>query len=223
MQECKKCGKCCEKSGPTLHIEDKYLVVQGKIPPSDLVTLRKGEKALDPKTGEKIILENEIIKIKGKNKTWSCIYLDEDSKLCSIYDSRPVECRLLKCWDIKSIVSLMNKNLLTRELVFQKIPALSDLIKEHDQKCSYKEIRDLLNEIENQTNNKALEKLKEIILFDINIREIVSEKQKAASFMLDLIFGRSLITTMEQLRYKVKYSREEGLVISPYIIDNILS
>lgn len=223
MQECKKCGKCCEKSGPTLHIEDKYLVDQGKIPPSDLVTLRKGEKAFDPRANEKIILENELIKIKGKNNTWTCIYLDENSKLCSIYDSRPIECRLLKCWDIKPIVSMINKNTLTRQILFQKIPGLLDIIEEHDKKCSYEEIEYLLDQIKNKTNEKPLEKLKEIILFDINIREIVSEKQKAASFMLDLLFGRSLVKTMEQFKYKIKYSKENGLIISPYKIDNILS
>jgi Fe-S-cluster containining protein len=221
MQECKKCGKCCEKSGPTLHVEDKYLVVQGKIPPSDLVTLRKGEKAFAPGTDEPITLENEIIKIKGKNKSWTCTYLDEKTKLCSIYESRPVECRLLKCWDIKPIVSIINKNILTRELVFQKIEGLDQLIKEHEEKCSYPEIKSLLAEAEN--NQKALEKLKDIILFDINIRELVCEKQKAASYMLDLIFGRSIINTIGQFKFKASFSKESGLVISPFKLDKFLS
>jgi Fe-S-cluster containining protein len=223
MQECKKCGKCCEKSGPTLHIEDKYLIVQGKIPPADLVTLRKGETAFDPRTGEPVILENELIKIKGRNKSWTCIYLDEDKKICSVYDSRPVECRLLKCWDIKPIVSMMNKNLLTREIVFQKIEGLGQLIQEHDEKCSYGEIRNLLGKIETGTDEEALQRLKEIILFDVNIRELVSEKQKAASHMLDLIFGRSLVKTMDQFKYKVSFSANNSLVISPHKIDKILN
>jgi len=224
MQECKKCGKCCEKSGPTLHIEDKYLIVQGKIPPADLVTLRKGETAFDPRTDKTITLENELIKIKGKNTTWTCIYLDEETKHCSIYNSRPVECRLLKCWDIKPIFSMINKNLLTRELIFQNIKSLGDLIKEHDEKCSYNEIKMLLKKIESESKNNddALEKLKEIILFDINIRELISEKQKAASYMLDLIFGRSLQKTMEQLKYKITFSKNKGLIISPHKINRIL-
>ncbi|MDY0132467.1 MAG: YkgJ family cysteine cluster protein [Desulforegulaceae bacterium] len=221
MKECKKCGKCCEKSGPTLHIEDKYLMVQGKIPPSDLVTLRKGETAFDPRENRAITLENELIKIKGKSKSWTCLYLDEESKLCSIYDSRPVECRILKCWDTKPIIAMMNKNLLTREVVFEKIEGLAQLIKEHDKKCSYDEIKYLLEKIE--TSEKALTSLKDIILFDINIREIVAEKQKAASYMLDLIFGRSLVETMNQLKYKVTFSKESGLLISPYKIDRILN
>ncbi|MGM0417421.1 MAG: YkgJ family cysteine cluster protein [Thermodesulfobacteriota bacterium] len=222
MQECQQCGKCCEQNGPTLHIEDKYLVTKGIIPPSDLITLRKGEKAFDPRENKEIILENEIIKIKGSELNWECKYYNPEEKSCTIYSSRPAECRLLKCWDPKPLLSVINKNLLTREMLFSKIPGFPELIQDHEEKCSFEKINSLLKKYESEKNGETLQELKEAILFDINIREILSEKQPSAEPMLQLIFGRELTTAMEQFKYKIRYSKNDGLTISPFKLDKIL-
>ena len=222
MKECSQCGKCCEKSGPTLHIEDKYLVKQGKISPATLVTLRKGETAFDPVLGKTISLENELIKISGVGEVWTCRFYDPSTNKCTIYQARPIECRFLKCWDTKSILSIMNKNLLTREMLFGKIGGLYDFINEHDEKCSYSSVKELLNEFEKNKSNDILTKLKEIFLFDISIREILKEKQPAAGAMENLLFGRPFTQTIEQFKYKIKYSKKEGLKIFPFKLDKIL-
>lgn len=221
MQECKKCGTCCEKNGPTLHIEDKYLVESGKIPPTDLVTLRKGEAAFDPVSGKKIYLEEEIIKIKGTGESWQCRYYDEKDKLCLIYNTRPLECRLLKCWDPKPLISVINKNILSRENLFKKIDGLYDLIKDHEDKCSYANIKTLLEALEKNESKNSVEKLKDIILFDKNIRDVVSEKQPAAGKMSELIFGRPVSETIKQFKFKVKFT-DNGLIISPSNVDKIM-
>lgn len=222
MQECKKCGTCCEKSGPTLHIEDKYLVSKGVLPPSNLVTLRIGEMVYDPREEKHVPLENEIIKISGKDSDWECLFYENQEKTCSIYKTRPVECRLLKCWDTKPVLSIMNKNLLSREMLFGKIEGLYDLVKDHDEKCSHIKLKELLLEFEKDNTTETLEKLKEIILYDINIREIVREKQKAAGAMENLLFGRPFTKTIEQFRYKIQYSKDKGLKIMPFKLDKIL-
>lgn len=222
MQECKKCGVCCEKSGPTLHIEDKYLVNNGSIQPTKLVTLRIGEKAFDPISNQNISLDKEIIKIKGSSNTWRCRYYNPDEKNCSIYAKRPVECRLLKCWDTKALLSMMNKNLLTREILFDKIEGLYDLIVEHEKKCSYQNIEQLLRDLDSNNNTNSLNQLKEIILFDINIREMVEQRQAAAGKMIDLLFGRPLLDTISQFKFKAQYSKDKGLVIKPFKVDKIL-
>jgi len=222
MKECKQCGTCCEKSGATLHMEDKYLVDSGKINPTDLVTLRKGEIALDPFSNEKTCLEKEIIKIKGSSNSWQCIYFDGASKKCSIYEKRPVECRLLKCWDTKPLASIINKNLLSREALFSKAPDLYDLISTHEKKCSYKKVKKLLQDTDKNKDENALKELKEIILFDINLREIMEEKHKNLALMQDLILGRCFQDTLPQFKYKIKYNEEEGLVISPFKINKLL-
>ncbi|TWI64614.1 putative zinc- or iron-chelating protein [Desulfobotulus alkaliphilus] len=89
---CTQCGECCRKGGPALHIEDKFLIMQGKLPASGLFTLRKGEVGMDPVENKKIILEEEIIKIQpDSNRDWACIHLSEKGDACEVYDTRPLE------------------------------------------------------------------------------------------------------------------------------------
>lgn len=221
MQECKQCGTCCQKNGPTLHIEDKYLIESEKISPKNLVTLRQGEYAFDPITNKKISLETDIIKIKGIDENWQCQYYDSETKVCTIYNSRPIECRLLKCWDTKSLLTIINKNLLTREMLFKKIPGLYDLITEHSEKCSYSKIENLLKQIDKDQDAHAIEELKNIVLFDKNLRDLLQEKQPAAGIMSDLLFGRPISKTIKQFNYKLKFT-ETGLIISPAKLDKIL-
>lgn len=62
---CRRCGTCCEKGGPSLHLADKPLVVDGQIPARCLFTLRKGERVRDNVAGTLVPLEREIVKIRG--------------------------------------------------------------------------------------------------------------------------------------------------------------
>lgn len=112
---CKNCGKCCENGGPALHTEDRVSVLEKTLAESSLVTLRKGELVDNPQENSVSALPDEIIKIKGQGKKWSCFYYDNQQKICTIYQFRPLACRTLKCWDTKEILALMGKNLLSRK------------------------------------------------------------------------------------------------------------
>lgn len=215
MAECKQCGTCCEKGGPALHIEDKYLIMQGKLPATGLFTVRKGEKAVDPIQNKPVILEEEIIKIRGVGAEWTCVHLNETTRQCEVYESRPVECRLLKCWDNRAVLARYHQDRLTRESLFGGVEGLWDLIADHESRCSYAAISELVEALGGEKGEEATRTLGELLLYDKHIREVISEKQPAMGEMTDLLFGRPLLSTIGPL-YDLRISEtKDGLVIKP--------
>ena len=93
---CLACGTCCVTSSPTLYQEDLALVHSGAIPLKNLFTLRAGERAFSARLGKSAPLEAELIKL-AEASGGGCVYLQDC--LCSAYESRPLQCRTLKCWE----------------------------------------------------------------------------------------------------------------------------
>jgi Fe-S-cluster containining protein len=190
ITECRHCGICCGKGGPAFHIEDRMLIDSGLIPARHLYTLRKGEIVNDAIKGCLLPLESEMIKIKGQNRAWTCVYFDKTGSTCRIYENRPLECRILKCWDTRDIEAVYSQNRLTRKDLLSGIPALWSLIADHDQRCSHETLRKLLD---SKTGGDAANKaVLEMVEYDRSIRMLVVEKAGVESDMLDFIFGRPL-------------------------------
>jgi Fe-S-cluster containining protein len=190
ITECRRCGTCCEKGGPTFHTDDRMLVDSGLIPAKHLYTLRKGELVNDSIRGCLLPLESEMIKIKGQSRTWTCVFFDKTGPACCIYEHRPLECRILKCWDTRDIEAVSSQNLLTRTDLLSGIPALWSLIEDHDLRCSHVTLRKLLD---SKSGGAAANKtVREMVEYDRSIRMLVVEKAGIESDMLDFIFGRPL-------------------------------
>lgn len=188
--ECSRCGICCEKGGPAFHIEDRMLIESGLIPATDLYTLRKGEMVNDAIRGCLVRLESELIKIKGQGRAWTCVYFDKKEGGCRIYEHRPLECRLLKCWDTRDIEAAYSQNRLTRKDIFSGIPALWSLIADHDLRCSHETVQNLLDSKSRAEDSNH--GVREMVEYDRSIRMLVVEKAGVDSKMLDFIFGRAL-------------------------------
>ena len=124
-------------------------LVGEKIPLSSLVTFRRGELAYHPTLGRLIELPSDMIKIKGKNGGLECIFFDESKNLCSIYDSRPLECRTLECWNPGPVMELFLTDLLPRKAIFPK--GLWNTLDEYDalfqpsKLMSYLQKRDMIS------------------------------------------------------------------------------
>jgi Fe-S-cluster containining protein len=144
--QCQRCGTCCKKGGPGLHKEDLVLVESGRIPGRALFTIRTGELVRDNVKGILSPLEEEMIKIKGTSGRWTCIFYDESSKGCGIYEDRPLECRALNCRDTSEIEKVYSRSRLTRKDLLSKVAGLWDLIEEHEERCSYAKIKLLVDE-----------------------------------------------------------------------------
>jgi len=59
--------------------------------------------------------ETDIIKIKGKEGTWTYIYLNSEDDSCRIYEAQPLESRRLKCRDTREIENIYAVDRLKRK------------------------------------------------------------------------------------------------------------
>lgn len=193
---CVRCGTCCEKGGPGLHQEDRVLIDTGSIPSRCFFTIRQGELASDNVRGCLMPVNSDVIKIKGKADTWTCIFFDEAGKQCTIYEGRPLECRALKCWDTRELEKTYAGRRLTREDLVSEVEGLWDLIQDHHQRCSYEIIKKLIDDFNGSSRERARKKLLEIIQFDAEIRKLVVEQGGMDPEMLDFLFGRPLTKTL---------------------------
>ncbi|MBU2623891.1 MAG: YkgJ family cysteine cluster protein [Proteobacteria bacterium] len=196
LTECKRCGACCKKGGPSFHIEDRALIEDGFISAKYLYTIREGEPVRDNISERIVFAPSDIIKIKGQKNSWTCFFYDETEKRCAVYEYRPLECKLLKCLDTGDIERIFGKNLLTRKDIISTVEGLWALVIEHDQRCSYKKIRKLIEVSEKAKKGDLSGNVTELIEYDKIIRELVVKKGELDPELLDFLFGRPLSVTM---------------------------
>lgn len=195
MKECKQCGTCCRKGGPALHTEDLPLIKEKKeIDLTDIVTLRKGELAFDQPESAVVPLLEEILKIKGSGGEWICKFLALSSNVCRIYKDRPLECQLLFCEDPDPLLKVYDKGRLTRKDLIPAGHPVLELIEEHDEKASPAKMSSLASEIlEKWDNSEDLKAdLREMLIYDKSLRELVTEKSGLPAESMDFFFGRPL-------------------------------
>jgi Fe-S-cluster containining protein len=214
---CRRCGACCLKGGPALHIEDQPLVAQGTIGLRFLYTLREGELALDNVAGGLCPVSDDIIKIMGQGHGWTCVFFDAAAKGCQIYANRPVECRVLKCWDPGQLAAMYSRDRLTRRDLIAGIDGLWELVLDHAQRVPHGRIRRLLASAGPRgLDPDASAALMAMVRYDLSLRAVVVEKGKARPAQLDFLFGRPLTQTLPPLG--VTFTRcagELGLVYRP--------
>ncbi len=213
ISECRRCGTCCKKGGPSFHHADKTLIKEGVIHAKYLYTIRKGELAYDNVKQCLEPVSSDVIKIKGKNKSQTCIFFNEPQSVCTIYENRPIECRALRCWDTEALEDLYAKRRLTRKDLISEIEGLWGLIKDHQERCNYKTILKLVDAINSNMKDNGRQKLNEIIQFDTEIRKLVVSTTGLDAEMLDFLFGRPLIQTSQKVGLKVRQIGKENILL----------
>lgn len=194
MNTCKRCSKCCKTSPPTLHSEDKSLVLTKQIPREALLTLRQGEVLFDHHLQKFVTLEREVIKIRYEKQ--ACIFLQKNN--CSLYALRPLECRVFFCSNPEPLLNLKNKKLLSRLEIIEPKSAIGQLILEHEEICALSKIKGYLKE-----NNQ--EKLAKAINFDLTLRNYLQEKLKIKKEILDFYFGRNLKKIIATIKHLIAF------------------
>ncbi len=213
ITECIRCGTCCKKGGPSFHLADKHLIDKGIILAKYLFTMRKGELAYDNVRQELLPLSSELIKIKGKNDSNTCIFFNEGEKKCEIYKNRPVECNALKCWDTRKIEKIYSINRLTRKDLLLDIEGLWELVIDHQVRCSYEKIKEMLKKQDNSKN--AIQKeIRQIIRYDTQIRHLVVKKGGVDSKILDFLFGRPLTVTIKSFGFTYSSGKSSSTKLS---------
>ncbi len=173
---------------------------------SSLYTIREGELVHDNVKDTLFPVRSELIKIKGQNSTWTCLFFDLKKNLCTIYSHRPMECRVLECWNTDAIKKIYNINRLSRKQLISDVNGLWELVEDHSIRCSYKVLGELAGSLGKTNTGDTAGKIMEIIGYDSNIRELVVEKAGIAPDITDFLFGRPLEKTLKMFNLKVHYS-----------------
>ena len=198
LNGCIRCGTCCLNGGPALHHADLPLLRAGILPLHSLITLRRGELAHNPLTGKVQATKVELVKIAGCGRSWECRFYDS-TKGCTIYDSRPEACRILKCWDPAESLALVEDNVLSRFDIIEDTNILLPDVKKHEEMCPCSDLELLLNNPGMLADAVIRDAFEKIIREDMVVRS-----EAVSQFGLTLpeelfYFGRPFFQLMRQL------------------------
>jgi Fe-S-cluster containining protein len=206
FEKCRRCGTCCRNGGPTLHLEDKHLVESGIIPLKSLFTIREGEPANDNIKKSIQPATTDIIKIKGQNNSPLCRFFNSKDNVCKMYEHRALECRALKCWDTQEIEQIYSKTRLVRKDLISGVAGLWDLVEEHQRRCSYEIIQNLISLYKSDKKNNPMKGLIEIINYDTHFRRLIIKRSELDPGMLEFLFGRPLTATIKMFGLETPFS-----------------
>ena len=173
-RQCRRCGTCCEKGGPAMHTEDLARIGSGGLALGDLITIRRGEMAVDPAHNRLVPVKHELVKIRGAKGSWQCCFYDGSRHACTIYEQRPLACRILKCWEPSASLALAGKDLLSRLQIIGKDHPLAELIKIHERRCPCPNLAEL--DAMSRLPGKTIKSLEKLIGQDLEFRTRTAEQ-----------------------------------------------
>lgn len=201
---CIRCGTCCEKGGPAFHTDDKHLVQDGIITSRNLYTIRKGEPVYENVKGFLFPASSDIIKIKSRSQSSACVFFDAEHRRCTIYDHRPMECRVLECWNTRAIEEIYAADRLTREDLLADMADLRRLVSDHQERCDYAVITRYLGPIGGTPPKTLPTGILEMVGYDIHLRRLLVEKGNMDPDIMDFLFGKPLAETLQRYGVRVK-------------------
>lgn len=170
-----------------MHREDLDLVRHGHIRHDQLITIRCGELGYNPGTGRLEPVPVELLKVRGKDGGWTCLFFNEPQNNCTIYAHRPTTCRILQCRQPEALLATIYQNTLRRaDLINPGDPILAE-IERHEQACPGRAFADLLAGAEKPA---ALSLLTELVQTDLAIRAEIAEKTGISPKLESFLFGR---------------------------------
>lgn len=213
--ECRRCGTCCQKGGPALHIADQALVESGRIPLKHLLTIRQGEPAYDNVSGTIAPAVTDIIKVKPfRNSASQCVFYDPQRKQCHIYENRPTECQALNCRDTRKIERIYCTQRLTRRHLLSKVEGLWELVQDHQERCDYGFISELAVQIrQDRRAEQARQQLLALIDDDDTLRKTTVAQAGHTSEMLAFLFGRRLSFTIQMFQLKLSKTSQGPVLL----------
>ncbi len=224
---CTKCGKCCREGSPTLLKGDLPLFTSGVLSHDNTYTIREGERVMS--YGDDDVYESfmELIKIKNKEDKTECFFYRAEDEKCSIYENRPVQCRNYECWSAvpqklspgkpsekpsHDVFEGLEKNRLTRQEVFHSVDVVLDIIKTHEEKCSYRKLADAFERLAN-SDESAVEEIMDMLQYDTYARPFLKEKFNIPEGAMDLIMGSPMLDTISGFGFRVKKEGDEYVLL----------
>jgi Fe-S-cluster containining protein len=169
-------------------------------------TLRQGEMVRNVDETP-MVLEHELIKIKGQGNDWTCQFFDEKQVSCTIYQDRPIECRTLKCWDTREFNEAIKRPYLRRRDLLDSNDGILNIMDAHEKKCSYAYLASATRRLQGPDSENVAAKIIDLVKYDGFVRAFLAEKFDLHSEIMDFFFGRPLSNTIATFGLAVK---EEG-------------
>jgi len=177
---------------------------------SSLITLRKGELVNNPKSGTIQPSAVELVKLIGTGRKWNCFYYSE-KRGCTIYEHRPHACRVLKCWDTTEILSIVEKDTLSRLTILEEEDPLIPVIIEHERLCPCDDLSTVYSNCKQLTRGKKME-IEKLVRSDLHFRSRVIKDFELKLNQELFYFGRPYFQLLQQLGVKV-YEQDRELHI----------
>ena len=197
--QCRRCGLCCQKNSPSLHLADLNEIQAGNIPKDHLITYRKGEWVNDNVAGQLIQLKQDMIKPIENNINGFCIFYIPNNQSCRIYDSRFLECKLQDCYNPDALKKVYSRDRLTRRDIFSLTSAAYEFIEYHESKCPLDELENLSPSSNHQLSEQQKSYFREIIRFEYHFRYTLHERTGLNTKEMNFLLGRPLETILKQM------------------------
>lgn len=212
---CRRCGTCCRRGGPALHQADKALIVAGHLSLTDLYTIRAGELVRDDVAGGILTsTETDIVKIREAPGSQACAFFDPGSNGCAVYRRRPLECRILKCWDTSGIRRCYREERLGRADLIGHIEGLWNLVADHDRRCDAGRLVLLAQGLRAGVSEAEVE-LSRVIRYDEALREGLQAEERIPVAALDFLLGRPVRTLLRAMGILIRQASTAGAAGAP--------
>lgn len=188
LDHCRRCGACCLKGGPALHLEDRDLLVDNRLALAQLITVRRGERVFWPGTATPAPTEVELVKLKGWGGDWRCLFYAEQSNGCSIHGHRPLECRVFQCWSPDALNRIIGKGTLTRSDLLHPDDPVREFILRQERQCPANHLEELAPIA--RLDSAALLALQDLVRIDLRIRSQAMGQLGIAPELELFLFGR---------------------------------
>jgi Fe-S-cluster containining protein len=186
---CLRCGDCCRQGSPTLYLEDLPILRQGIIRRLDLLTLRAGEIGFSNVSQDLVLLDEEQVKVKEKPGSRECLFLESGTGLCGIYENRPLQCRVMECWNPDLFYDQKAQKNLTRQELLNPDDSLVPIIESHSKRCSLDDLQKALTRAQRGFAD-AQEEALDILFFDQHLREYLDREQRISPENQVFLIGR---------------------------------
>ena len=199
---CNRCGACCTQGGPALHSQDRSLVTDGFLDYADLITVRRGELALQPLVEAPQPVEQEFLKLQGRGSDWCCKFYDHEAAGCTIYMHRPMACGLLDCTHPDELLAIAGRDLLSRFDLLSINDSLFPLVKLHEEHCACPDLAALAEQLAADQQAKIAD-LTRLVQLDLGIRAKASGEFGLGVEQELFHFGRPLFQLLQLVGFSV--------------------
>lgn len=211
---CIRCGTCCTKGSPTLLEDDIELFNRDILKPEHLITIRAGEPAYSNRTEELAETQEELIKIRETPGTKTCIFYEQSGNKCTIYESRPLQCRTQECWNAAASDGMAGLIPINRKRVLEPIPALWEIVQRHEERCAYSEFSRAMTRLA-ATKGQTVGEILDLLAFDHHVRGFIVENLGVARDSIVFFLGRPLQDAIINYGLELEQQPDGSFLLKP--------